>query len=79
MNPKILIYWVLVGLPLGWGVYQSVLKSLPLFGVQTAATAAPAKPATPTGAAAGAPTPSTAEPVATPMQTTTPAAASPKP
>lgn len=23
--------WVVVTLPLGWGVYQSVVKSLPLF------------------------------------------------
>ena len=24
--------WAIVGLPLAWGVYQTVLKSLPLFG-----------------------------------------------
>ncbi len=23
--------WTIVGLPLAWGVYQTVLKSLPLF------------------------------------------------
>jgi hypothetical protein len=25
------IAWLVVALPLGWGVYQSVVKSLPLF------------------------------------------------
>jgi hypothetical protein len=29
----IAIAWVVVALPLGWGVYQSVVKSLPLFQV----------------------------------------------
>ena len=24
--------WTIVGLPLAWGVYQTLLKSLPLFG-----------------------------------------------
>ena len=28
---KIAISWAIVGLPLAWGVYQTVLKSLPLF------------------------------------------------
>lgn len=27
---RILLAWLWVVLPLGWGVYQSVLKSLPL-------------------------------------------------
>ncbi len=27
----IVIAWLVVVLPLGWGVYQSVVKSLPLF------------------------------------------------
>ena len=31
MNPKVLIYWIVVGLPLGWGLYKSVERSLPLF------------------------------------------------
>lgn len=74
MNPKILIPWIIIAFPLGWGVYQSILKSLPLFGVQPPAAVAPAKPVTATGAAPGAPTPSNAAPAATPMQTTTPAA-----
>jgi hypothetical protein len=29
---QIAISWAIVGLPLAWGVYQTVLKSLPLFG-----------------------------------------------
>lgn len=28
---KIAAAWILVTIPLGWGVYQSVVKSLPLF------------------------------------------------
>lgn len=24
-------FWLLVAIPLGWGVYQSILKSAPLF------------------------------------------------
>jgi hypothetical protein len=35
----IALAWIVVLLPLGWGVYQSVVKSLPLF--QTAATPPP--------------------------------------
>ena len=35
---KIAAAWILVAIPLGWGVYQSVVKSLPLF--QTATSAA---------------------------------------
>ena len=27
--------WILVAVPLGWGVYQSVVKSLPLFVTTT--------------------------------------------
>lgn len=34
----IALAWIVVAIPLGWGVYQSVVKSLPLFR-----TAAPAK------------------------------------
>jgi hypothetical protein len=80
MNPKILVPWIIIAFPLGWGVYQSVLKSLPLFGMAPPAAVAPAKPVTTTGAAPGAPTPSSAAPAATPMQsTTTPAAAKASP
>ncbi len=28
---KLTLSWAIVGLPLAWGVYQTVLKSLPLF------------------------------------------------
>jgi len=40
---RLFIAWVWVALPLGWGVFQSVHKSLPLFGLGAAA-AAPAVP-----------------------------------
>ncbi len=43
----LLISWVWVGVPLGYGVWQTVLKSIPLFSQPTpAATAAP-NPGTP--------------------------------
>ncbi len=29
--------WVWIAVPLGWGVYQSVQKSLPLFGITAVA------------------------------------------
>ena len=38
---KALLTWLLIALPLGWGITKSVQKSLPLF---TAAPSAPAKP-----------------------------------
>ena len=28
---RIVVAWTLVLIPLGWGVYQSVVKSMPLF------------------------------------------------
>jgi hypothetical protein len=28
---RLALSWAIVGLPLAWGVYQTVLKSLPLF------------------------------------------------
>jgi hypothetical protein len=28
---KLAVFWILVLIPLGWGVVQSVVKSLPLF------------------------------------------------
>ncbi len=34
---SLVIAWAWISLPLGWGVYQSVQKSLPLFGVEAAA------------------------------------------
>jgi hypothetical protein len=38
--------WIIVAIPLGWGVYQSVVKSGPLFAPGQAA----AKPVTPAAA-----------------------------
>lgn len=34
---KLTVAWLWVGLPLGWGLYQSVKKSLPLFGIEVVA------------------------------------------
>jgi hypothetical protein len=36
--------WTVVAIPLAWGVYQTVKKSIPLFQA-SAADAAPARPA----------------------------------
>lgn len=36
-SATLFIAWIWISLPLGWGVYQSVKKSLPLFGVEAAA------------------------------------------
>jgi hypothetical protein len=30
--------WIVVTIPMGWGVYQSLVKSLPLFGVSAPPT-----------------------------------------
>ncbi len=38
----VLAAWVVVAIPLGWGLYQSVVKSLPLF-TSEAPPAAPAR------------------------------------
>lgn len=35
---KVVAAWILVVIPLGWGVYQSVVKSLPLFQRATPAS-----------------------------------------
>lgn len=35
--------WLIVLIPLGWGVYQSIVKSLPLFQSPTAARSNTAK------------------------------------
>ncbi|SIO47181.1 hypothetical protein SAMN05444166_5027 [Singulisphaera sp. GP187] len=39
---KVATAWILVAIPLGWGVYQSVVKSLPLFQTAPPATGAKA-------------------------------------
>jgi hypothetical protein len=41
--PVVLCAWVVVAIPLGWGLYQSVVKARPLF----AAGSAPTLPAAP--------------------------------
>jgi hypothetical protein len=33
---RIVIYWMIVLIPLSWGVYESIIKSLPLFGAAAA-------------------------------------------
>ena len=42
---QVILYWAIVAVPLGWGVYKTVNKSIPLFtGVSAvAATPAPAQ------------------------------------
>lgn len=41
-NLRIFIAWIWVAVPLGWGVYQSVNKSMPLFGGASKPAAVPA-------------------------------------
>jgi len=41
----ILFAWIFVGLPLGWGVYNTVLNSKKLFQPAPAQTTAPSIPA----------------------------------
>lgn len=48
MNPKAFFYWLVVALPLSWGLYKAVEKSVPLF---SAAAPVPALVVTPTPAA----------------------------
>ncbi|HMC57994.1 MAG TPA: hypothetical protein VKJ01_02265 [Candidatus Solibacter sp.] len=45
MNAKALICWILVGIPLAWGLYTSVEKAKPLFGGALMGTTKPADPA----------------------------------
>jgi hypothetical protein len=37
----ILVAWLIVGIPLSWGVYNTVLSSMKLFQTPAAPTAAP--------------------------------------
>lgn len=39
---KVFLFWLLVALPLGWGVLKSIEKSLPLLGAEPPAAAKPA-------------------------------------
>jgi hypothetical protein len=41
------IAWVIVSLPLGWGLYQSIIKSKPLFSSASAPAAQSAPAAVP--------------------------------
>ncbi len=44
MKPlKLTLAWLLVGIPLAWGVFHSVKKSLPLFGRAATPAVTPAK------------------------------------
>jgi hypothetical protein len=59
-SPGVVLFaWILVGLPLGWGVYNTLLNSMKLFQPAPAATA-PAN-AAPAPAPATAPTPAPAQ------------------
>jgi len=40
----ILLAWLVVGIPLGWGVYNTLLNSMKLFQAAPADAAAPAVP-----------------------------------
>jgi hypothetical protein len=40
----ILLAWLLVGVPLGWGVYNTLLSSMKLFQAAPARVAVPAAP-----------------------------------
>ena len=31
---RLVLVWAWISLPLGWGVYQTILKSLPLFAAR---------------------------------------------
>ncbi len=44
---RVAVAWLLVGIPLGWGVARSVQKALPLFGVVRPPLRAPATNAVP--------------------------------
>jgi hypothetical protein len=44
-SPALVLFaWALVGVPLGWGVYNTVLNSMKLFQAPPVKTAAPAAP-----------------------------------
>jgi len=40
----ILFAWLLVSVPLGWGVYNTLLNSMPLFQTPPTSTQSPAQP-----------------------------------
>ena len=71
MNPKAFFYWLVVALPLSWGLYKAIEKSVPLFSAAAPAVVTPAA-ATPVPALVVTPTPAApvvapaASPAATP-------------
>ncbi len=40
---RLAVAWTIVTIPLGWGVFQSVMKSLPLFQANAATASSPKK------------------------------------
>lgn len=71
MDIKVLIYWFVVGVPLSWGLYKSVEKSLPLFAakpvpaaVAPAAAPGPAAVVAPSSNAPASPAAATSSPPA---------------
>lgn len=44
---RFIICWAWVSLPLGWGLYRSVLNAMPLFTAHESPSAAPVAPAAP--------------------------------
>jgi hypothetical protein len=51
----ILVAWVIVGVPLAWGVYNTVLNSKKLFAAPAAASVPAIVPASPASPASGNP------------------------
>ena len=76
--PLVAIYWLIVLVPLGWGVYQTVQKSVPLFHVAgtpaaVRTNALPTPTISPPTVAADAPLASPAASTIAPAATSTPA------
>jgi hypothetical protein len=44
---KLALVWLWVAVPLGWGVYQSAIKSAPLFGIHNETPTPPPPPPPP--------------------------------
>ena len=57
MNVKAFVYWLVVALPLSWGLYKAIEKSVPLFSDKEAPAAAVAAPAVATPAMVATPSP----------------------
>ena len=73
MNIRIFLYWVIVAIPLTWGVLQSVNAALPLFGGKSVYIPGLTVPPPPPAAKPAAlPTPAAAAPTPAPLETATP-------